>query len=409
VRPSHPGKAAVVGALSAGLVVAACQYSFSNPVEQLGAGQVSGRTVADLMATGEVEPAGGVAVSIKGSAFDQVTHPTGRFTMIPLPVGRHTLLFRKSTELALVRSVEVRSRPDGQPDGVLLGDVLLPPAASVGGVVAGAPAADGGLVVDEESGLTASVRRDGDYRLDGMSLGEHVLKFGVIEYGAGIEWVGGPVVVRLDPTAASSLVQLADTPVRPATAATGRLRFRVVSLHGGISTADVLITVEGLLRGPLPAADIPAPDSDGQVEIDPPEGTYRIRIAAPAPLASEVTAPPPAAAVVISGEVADLGALYLVPPGVPAAAQALCQEQADCGRSDCTGGSCVGYTAPLIAPAGLPFCDVSGNVCGAGAPVCTGLNGEAGWCNNVGNARYSCVPCGTSCTTDGQAVYQGGC
>ena len=145
--------------------------------------------MADLAVTGAAQAAPGVSVSVKGSAYDQVTHDTGRFTMIPLPAGRHTLLFRKGTEFALTRSVEVALGPDGQPDGVSLGDVEIPFAASVRGRLVGADSAVGGTMVDETTGLTAPA--PGRFQLDVLSLGEHVLKFGMVGVAPGEEWLGG--------------------------------------------------------------------------------------------------------------------------------------------------------------------------------------------------------------------------
>ncbi len=402
MRRSLPGMAIAAGAAGAVLAVAACHFTFSNPAERLRAGQVSGRTVSDALLAGGLAPTAGISVSIKGSAYDQVTHDTGRFTLIPLPAGRHTLLFRKGTELALTRIVDVELGPDGQPDGVSLGDVVVPFAASVRGALVGADWPFGGVAVDETTGLTAGA--PGAFQLDVMSLGEHVLKFGMVG-GPGEEWVGGPVVVRLDETMQSSVLPLADVVVRRVTPGAGRLRFRLVSLHADLAAAAIQVTVTEQMRGPLPASAVPPPDPGGWVELDAPEGIYQVGIAAPPPLDAEVTAPLPATAVVIAGEVADLGSLYLVPPGIPAAAQYLCETGDDCGKGGlCTGGSCGRNWNPLpAAPATVPLCPGAYD-CNANGP-CVDDTDTAGFCVQPGGVAYSvCLPCGRRCTADGISV-----
>lgn len=403
MRSSRPRMAIAAGTVAAALVVTACQFSYSNPAERLGAGQVSGRTVADLAVGGAVQAAPGVSVSIKGSAYDQVTHDTGRFTVIPLPAGRHTLLFRKGTEFALTRDVEVALGPDGQPDGVSLGDVELPFAASVRGRLVGATSAAGGTLVDETTGLTAPA--PGRYQLDVLSLGEHLLKFGMVGAAPGEEWVGGPVAVRLEPAAESSVLPLADVVVHPVTPSTGRVRFRLVSLHPQVAAAAMLVTMTEQLRGPVPPAGIPAPSPSGWVELDVPEGIYRVAIAAPPPYDAEVTGPPAAVAIAIAGQVADLGSLYLVPPGIPVAAQYLCQTGDDCGPGGVCNGSCGrNWNPPPAAPARLPLCPGSHD-CVAG-DACVDDAGLAGFCVATAGASYaSCLGCGQgACTADGTST-----
>lgn len=404
MRPSLPGMAAAAArAALAALAFAACQFSYTNPAERLRAGEVSGRTVADLAVTGTAQPAAGVSVSIKGSAFDQVTHDTGRFTMLPLPPGRHTLLFRKGTELALTRNVEVELGPDGQPDGVTLGDVEVPFAASVRGRIAGGTQVVGGTAVDETTGLTVAAPET--FQLDVLSQGEHVLKFGLVG-SLGKEWVGGPVVVRLEPPDQSSVVRLADVVVHPATSSTGRIRFRLVSLHPQLAPAQMLVTVTEQVRGVLAPDAVPAPDASGWVDLEAAEGIYQVAIAAPAPYDAAVAAPQPATAVVVAGELADLGSLYLVPPDVRAAAQYLCATGDDCGKGGvCTDGSCPrNWNPPPAAPASLPICPGPYD-CTAGT-ACFDDTGRPGFCVATAGTTYaSCLGCGLgACTADGIAT-----
>jgi hypothetical protein len=396
------------GAALAALLVAACQYSYNNPAERLQAGQVSGRAVADLTVGGTIQPAPGVSVSLKGSAFDQVTHDTGRFNIIPLPVGRHTLLFRKGTEHSLMRNVSVELGRDGQPEGVSLGDVEIPFGVSVRGRIVGAEdiVGGGGTALDETTGVT--VAAPGTFELDALGLGAHVLKFGLVSFGGAAEWVGGPIVVRLDPPDQSSVVALADVVVRPATSATGHVRFRLVSLHAALAPGDMVVTVTEQVRGVVAPASLPAPDAQGWIEADLPEGIYQVAIAPPAPLVGAVLEPQPATAIVISGEVADLGSLYLVAPEVRSAAQLLCTTGDDCGKGGvCSAGSCPSSWSPApAAPATLPLCPGPYD-CGSG-DRCQDATGRAGFCVATAGTTYSsCLGCGLgACTADGITTTQ---
>jgi len=395
---------AAVGLWIAATALTSCPYSFTNPVDGLGVGQISGRTVADPLATGQASPVGGISVSLKGSTFDQVTHDTGYFTLIPLPAGEHTLLFRQGTNLSLVRHVEVGLGPNGQPDGVSLGDVLVPFAGSVAGTTSDY---NSGVVVDETSGLTADVS-SGRFRLDAMSLGDHLFKVGEVNTSTAGEWVGGPVGISLGSDAQAAVTELGVIPVHEVTPSTGTVRFRAVSLLPALAPSDILVTVSEVLRGPL--APAPAPAADGQVEVALAEGIYLVAIAPPSAQAGEVSAPPAATAVVIAGQVADLGSLYLVPPGLPAAAQLLCQVAADClPGGTCSAGSCLNWSPPAVAPARTPLCQLRLDYCGAGQ-ACTTADGLAGQCSAVSTGPYqTCVPCGTDCTADGIDLYVGGC
>ncbi len=385
--------------------LAACQFSFTNPAERLGVGQISGRTVADPLASGTAAPVGGISVSLKGSTYDQVTHDTGRFTLIPLPAGKHTLLFRKDTSLALVRHVEVGLGPGGQPDGVTLGDVLIPFAGSLSGTVSVTD--HDGLAVDEASGETAEVAY-GRFQLDAVSLGDHVIKVGLLDGATGDEWVGGPEGVTLGPGAEAAVTALGFLPLHLASSAPGTVRFRVVSLHPDIPASAIAITVSELLRGPL--GGVPAPDPGGTVEVVAAEGVYQVQIAPPAAFAGVVPTPPAATAVVVAGELADLGTLYLVPVAVPAAAQLLCQAAEDCAPTGaCAGGSCQGWSPPVVVPARTPLCQLRTDFCSPAQPCTTGA-GLAGACASIGSGSYqACIPCGTECTADGIDIHLGSC
>jgi hypothetical protein len=377
----------------------ACSYTYSNPAERLAAGEISGRTVADPEAQGVPHPTGGIAVSLKGSSFDQVTHDTGRFTMLPLPSGQHTLLFRRGAQLALVRRVTVALGPNGQPDGVTLGDVEVPFAGVIAGTFTGAEHA--GVVVDETTGLTATAIA-GRYQLDGASLGDHRLKLGIVSTGDGKAWVGGPLDLTLGDEAQSSVTRAAVVAVHEASG-TGGLRLRVVSLDAGIAPGDVSVVVEDVIHGPV--APAPVPDARGDVDLTVPEGVYKVRIEAPPAHAGGVTTPAPATAIVLQGETAEVGSLYLVPPGVIQLAQLSCQSAADCGPLACLDGRCLDWAPPPYVPAGIPICSGFRGICGPGQP-CTTTDGVPGGCFDASGGAQVCVPCATSCALDGTSVLR---
>ena len=375
----------------------ACQYAYDNPAERLSAGQVSGRTVTQVPAP---VPAPGVAVVLKGSNFSETTHETGRFTLLPLPVGRHILLFREGTARAMLRVVDVALGRDGQPEGVRLGDVAVPGGASLRGVVAvpsGAPQA--GVVVDERTGLTSTLRASTGYQLDVMGPGDHLLKLALVDRSTGDEWLGGPLPVTVIDSDQHSVKPVATVPLRVATPAVGTLRFRVLSLQPGLPAAAMVVEVEEAVRGPVAGPLVP--DSSGDVELSLPEGLYRVRLSPPPEFESVAPAPQPATAVVLAGLRADVGSLYLVPTTTVVSAQAYCIDTSDCGTDHpCQDHVCSNYRPTPPIPPDLPFCDLQrdGN-CSYGSP-CFTSGGFPGVCLAAG-PWAGCVACGSACTPEG--------
>ncbi len=397
-----------------GLPLLACSYTFSNPAEQLDAGQVSGRVLADRQGTGTLAAFGGVAVSLKGSAFSQVTHDTGRFTLLPLPPGRHTLLFRRNTLWALERDVEIAFGKDGQPEGVSLGDVVLRYASAVSGTVlppAGTTSADG-VAVDESTGQTAAVV-GGSFRFPVLPLGQRRLTVALRDPLTLDQWVGGPVLVSLGDADQQTERTLAPVPLHQA-AGTGRLRFRISSV--GLSLDPATVTITGL---PPAAAALSArgqaatPDSNGDVDVTLPEGVYFIGLVPPAGSTGALP-PSTATAVVLANRVAELGTLYVVQDAAVQAAQASCEGSADCGGSICSAGACTDWIPPASAPADAPYCDLARMAaCPSPGFACSLPGGFAGSCL-FGPAQGMCVPCGTCCTLDGTSTLcapagAGGC
>ena len=149
------------------LLLGACSYEFSNPAEKLDAGEVTGRIVADLSGNGQLSGVGGVTVALKNSTNFQTSRDNGRFFMLGLVPGRHTLLFSKGTIWALQRDVELAFGSDGQIEGIVLGDLRLRYAVALGGTFAlPFTVADGDipagipptvLAIDEATGAVATV------------------------------------------------------------------------------------------------------------------------------------------------------------------------------------------------------------------------------------------------------------
>ncbi len=381
----------------AALLLSGCSYSFSNPAEDLRAGQVAGRVVADRLATGSLAGFGGVSVSLKGSTLSQVTHDTGRFTLLPLLPGRHTLLFRYNTVWALERDVDIGFGKDGQPEGVSLGDVILRYAAKVTGsatLPAGATSPIEGVVVDEVTGQTA-VLTLGSFEFPVLNLGPHAFKIGVrdpLALPAPLVFVGGPVLLTLGEADQQTVKLLAPLPLHAATGL-GRIRFRISSV--GLSVDTQTVTVTGLPPG-TPAT----PDSNGDVDVTVPEGVYDIGIVLP-PSAAGASPPALATGVVLAGQVAELGTLYAVLDTAVVAAQLSCLSDPDCGGTPCSAGLCLSWTPPPGAPADAPFCDASQATSCVAGQTCSVPGGFPGACLGGAVRAGSCVRCGTCCTPDG--------
>jgi hypothetical protein len=381
----------------AALLLAGCSYSFSNPAEDLRAGQVAGRVLADRLATGTPAAFGGVSVSLKGSTFSQVTHDTGRFTLLPLPPGRHTLLFRSSAVWALERDVDIGFGRDGQPEGVALGDVVLRYSAAVAGTATLPPAATSaieGVVVDEATGQTA-VLSGGAFRFPVLNLGVHAFKIAVrdpLALPQPLQFVGGPILLTLGDADQQVEKLLAPLPLHLA-AGQGRIRFRISSV--GLPVDPASVTVAG-----LPVGTPATPDSNGDVDVTVPEGVYGIGLVPPA-TATGASPPVLATAVVLDGLLADLGTLYVVLDSAVVAAQAYCVSDQDCAGTPCTAGLCSSWNPPAAAPADTPWCDTGAATACSVGQACQVPGGFAGACLGGVVRLGTCLQCGTCCTPDG--------
>jgi hypothetical protein len=400
--------AVVLAAVVLGL--AGCSYTYQNPAEGLAPGEVGGRTVAgvDVLADG-------VAVAVKGAALDASSRQNGRFAMLPLPVGRHTLMFRKGKERALQRDVEISWGKDGQPAGIWMGDVTVPVSAGLYGECAGPPGvllADNGVALDEVSGAIVPLHGGsyGDFTFEGLSVGDHRVRIFVTD-SLGGRYVGGPVSVTLLPSDSGTVKAMTRFPLRaastdPATTATVKFRFSVAG------------SVSGLQLGSLTVTGLPVPvtfQSDGSAQVDLPEGLWTLGITLPG--AAAATAPPLVTFVALADAVIDLGTLYAVSDAAQAQASLACHADADCAPSGtCVQGLCQGWAPSPAAPASLPPCDLEQLGCAVGAPLGGVWNGATSSYDppytmtcaaDVAGTWAVGVACGSCCTPDGLATVCG--
>jgi hypothetical protein len=433
-----------------------CFFSFKNPSEDLRAGQVSGTVLADVAGNGTPVARAGVAVSLKGAAFDQASRPNGRFVVLDLPAGRHRLLFRTGATWALERDVDIAYGSDGQPEGIELGGVVLHYSAAVEGSVTlpvGFTIA-GGVAVDESSGMTALLEPGtstvvdpappATFRFPMLALGTHLIKLQAVDTFANT-WVGGQVVVNITEAEQGTTITLANVAARAASSL-GRLRFRVQAIGLALSPSQVKVnlTPDPLLMNPI------TPPSDGWVDVTVPEGLYAIALVPPLPLprweegapttlASLAPLVAPAAGVavgaplvygvVLEGRVAEVGSVYVAADTSILASRLSCRVDGDCvGTSPCSSNVCQGMVPPPPVSASTTFCagclyqgqlvDVTGKPY---PPPCLAGPGVTGICQcpaslgtacalTVGNGPRPtpsyCEPaaCGFSCTPDGTSI-----
>jgi hypothetical protein len=411
--------------LSLAVLSTGCSYAYKNPAEALGPGEVGGRTVADVQVTLD-----GVAVSVKGAGSDKgagldaTSRQSGRFAMLPLPVGRHTLVFRKGKERALQREVEIGWGKDGQPQGLWLGDVEVPATAGIYGECEGPPdvyLADNGVAIDEVSGAMVPVYGGsyGDFTFEGLPVGEHRIRVFVSdEYGN--PYVGVSGAVQLLPSDAATVKDMSRFTLHPVGTdpATVTLRFRLARAAGeatSLSLAD--LQVVGL---PLSVGFA----SDGSAQVEVPEGLWTVGIQLPSTL-TDVAPPPQVTFVAVAGQVVDLGTLYGVTGKAASRAASACHTDADCapaGTCD-PSGTCLGWTAALAAPADVPWCNLDELGCSVGFPL-GGVWNSLTYTNDppytmtcaedIDGLWQVGVACGSRCTPDGVAVVTaepgvGGC
>lgn len=369
---------------------AACTFSYKNPAEDLRPGEVGGRAVV------AAAPRAGVAVSVKGSSLAQGTRATGRFLLLPLPAGNHTLLLRNGAGGLTARDVEIRYGRDGQPEGVWLGDVSVPAStatARVSGAVAGTLPSYANLYVhDALTGATSWFQNSGaSFTLDALSVGEHVLTFVGCDLNYGACQIGGPVTVRITDADAGFEKLLATVPLHaPAPPdRTGRLKVRLAAI-GAVDLASYAFT--GLPAGATP-------DSTGLVDVTAPEGLYTVGVSGGT---GTDELPPQVSTAVIEGRVTDLGTLYVTSSNAIAQTAGACASDADCAPGVCVNHACSdAFVPPVVAPAGVPLCDTQNRSCAIGQPCSPQYASYTAVCVDAGAGVGVCIPQGACCTVDG--------
>jgi hypothetical protein len=380
-------------------------------------------------AVGTFDPVAGVAVALRNSAPTAVSRATGFFTYRDLPAGRHQLLLRKGVDQYATRNVEVTLGADGQPQGVLIGDVVLQYTVEVGGRVRGA----GGeqiqtcLAVDDATGLTAPSSGGPDrFAFVGLALGEHRLRFSARALDAAnnpVVLVGGPQTFTLTESDQRTTKELAPFTLRPVSGATGHLRFRigVIGTSPGLTATAVSVTVRDVSSIAPTVVANPLPDEDGQIDLEVPEGPYAVALSlGVTPLRSagasanglQALPPDEVSAVVLAGESTDLGFVYVVTSDLADQNALACSGDADCQPSGtCQVGSdgigvCVGWSPPSAVPPGTPACSTA-HTCRTSPTASFDMPCEAPpntYCLAApGSAQGFCNPCQT-CTPDGQTL-----
>lgn len=374
---------------------AACSYSYQNPSESLRAGEVGGRAVVAAV------PQPGVAVSVKGSTLAQGTRPTGRFLLLPLPSGNHTLLLRNGAGGVVARDVELRYGRDGQPEGVWLGDVTVPPSAATATIAFTLRSGSwsefpNGTIYDALTGATSSFRMlsygaGGTEGTVALSLGTHVLTFtGCNTMYAVPCQIGGPVTVSVGTSDLGFVKTLAAVTMHLPTTATGRLKVRLSAI-GAVDLAAYGLTLNGAAQ---------ARDSTGLADLMLPEGVYTVSVSGPTAAAD---LPPAVSAAVIADEVTDLGTLYVTAMSASSQTTFACAGDADCAPGVCVGGACQGaFVPPVVTPASVPFCESQARgSCSVGQPCGLGYASVGSMCMDGGGGVGVCVAQGTCCTLDG--------
>jgi hypothetical protein len=411
---------------AAAIAAAACSYDFTNPAEQLARGQVAGRVVADASGTGTWSAMPGVSVALENSPYDQTTRETGRFTLLGMPAGRHTIVFRKGATWALQRDVEVGYGPDGQPEGVAIGDVRLRYTVTLRGAFS-VPASPAFLidpatavVEDEATGARAALASGGApgriaYTFQGLPVGTHRIRFGasgqLLDPLLGYlpqGYVGGPIAIDVPESSEGQALTLNPVAANATGTGSGRLQFKIAIVASRpVDPAGAVVVLT-----PTPPGGDPVPDSTGLVDADLPEGVYTLDVFPPIDHAAGgqpiFLQPPPRRTLAIGeDQITELGVLYAVEDAVAAGSASACFEDADCVPGTCSGGFCAGWTPAPVAPVSVPFCSDAADCVSA---ACTPCADGFGTCASGARGELICVPLGVSaCTPDGVEVVLNTC
>jgi hypothetical protein len=441
-----------VAGLAAALVASACSYDFRNPAEQLGTGQALGRVVVDRGAG--AQPLDSALVSLaNGGGLDQVTRSTGRFTLLSLPIGRHRVLFRKGTQFAGERYVDIAAGEDGKPEGVNLGDVRLRASLTLQGTLTlppGFSTADYRRLVfdvtDEVTGQPAALSSSFGsvptyaYSLRGLSVGEHRLRFVVSgDYdpaGLGSTAVrrsfgAAPLTITIPDTSEGQQLTMASVGLDAqsvGSTAPGSFRFRLQAIGAGgpaaaaSSRVELLdaVTFDPAFPGSATIVDTAFPDSAGWVQADELPGLYVIRVVPPASGANVSWVAPELLRILVrASALTELGSLYLVDAFTASDAASTCFADAECSGGRCVAGACQGggpVAPPAAAPLTMPYCIAGESACFSTPGGPCGVDGKGVClvdCTGVAPGTFvgigTCYPDATTrqCTPDGVNVSTG--
>ena len=425
--------------------VAGCSFDFNNPAEKLHSGQVLGRAVGDASGTGALGPIPGVMVALQNepSWMSQATRENGRFVLLSMPTGRHTVLFRKGTTWALQRDVEIGFGRDGQIEGVNLGDVQLRYTIELHGTFtlpAGfTPAPTGALalpfgVTDEVTGASAALSSGSSgsevaFSFLGLPVGPHRIRAVAVGSIAGVPatFSGLRVVTIADADEGKSIPLAGIDLSQETSGGLGHLQGHVaivapravpvdqvqIELHDASAPTDpFLVTSATLLQSS-------APDSTGFFDVEVAASAYKVRLVPPTipVVAGEspifLEAPQLLLAVVQDGEATDVGTLYAVDSSTGASMGDACFDDGDCAPTGtCVNGFCSGSVSTGGLPPVAPFCirttlDIAQVCmsCALGPTPCATAGGVVtGYCDTGGyvGGPPVCMPVGALwCTTDG--------
>lgn len=329
------------------VLAGACRFVWDNPAERLIPGEIRGRVVRDRDGSpGEKEPVENVRVRLRGSPMALATRATGFFALVDLPVGDHVVTFEATGSTpadrrSVDRLVTIGVSPEGQPEGVVLGDVTLFHGTQVGGRVTGptgAPLA-GIVVVDEVSLAVAETDETGGFTFPVLTAGRHVFRAaGTVELdGYRRSVVGGTIEIELTARDERNVRELgAPLALRPAEGS-GVVALKVdVVGPSGSHFPKTEARVEAIPSGAGRAIPLPPPDADGRVEAELPEGSYAIVVYPPSSHAGEFDLPVSISDVVVLGSrPMELGTMLLV------SSESIRRSRLVCGEGpDCTSGLC---------------------------------------------------------------------
>jgi hypothetical protein len=339
---------------AAALLLGACTYDFSNPAEELDSGEITGRVVVDV--SGSLQPLAGVTVRLRNSFDGVTTRANGKFFLLGLQPGRHVVQFEKTNLIptdgwAITREVEVTWGSDGQPEGVIIGDVQVRYPVNVGGtLLLPASAVANGFTwltseaVDEVTGARGSVfpgvgPNSFDFQFTGLPVGPHRFRIAV----GGTEGLAAvPTSYALGPIDWDIAVsqERSTIPIPPATGTPatgfGKLRFQVVAPPALTSTFGYTATVTR--SGAAGAPELCTAYSDGTRECDLAAGVYSVDVV---PGGGAFSAPTGLVGIVSADLTTDLGTIYVTDDTVTSRADLACLVDADCGAgSSCSGGQC---------------------------------------------------------------------